>query len=100
MKQTWSAMLQMVPHVSQEKALALISNPEYSCPKKLFFLMNDQKVSEDIRMKLLQSSFYTVNSSTNQLSDIVNSSSTKRNEPKLSSVIYKMMTGTNPDDCI
>ena len=36
LRQTWSAMLQMVPGVSKDRAQALLKHPECTCPRKLF----------------------------------------------------------------
>jgi hypothetical protein len=82
MQQTWVAMLQMIPHLSKEKAIALTSNSEFSCPKRVFEAMNDSSQPKSKRMLLCQSSFGKMKNGL------------VRKEAKLSKQIYIMMTAT------
>eukprot|EP01031_Cornospumella_fuschlensis_P037564 gene37564-45624_t len=82
LKQTWAAMLQMIPRISQEKALALVSNPEFSCPKKFFDRIATS--SEEEVVEMLKTSFGKTKSGA------------VRNEHKLAQVLYTMFTTDDP----
>lgn len=82
LKQTWVAMLQMIPRISQEKALALASNPEFSCPKKIFDRIADS--SEEDVVEMLKVSFGKTKSGV------------VRNEHKLAQVVYTLFTTDDP----
>lgn len=85
LRQTWVAMLQMVPLLSKEKAIALVSNREYSSVKRVYDLLTNPEEPEKKRMTLLQTSFGKTKGGT------------IRNEAKLSTHIYKMMTTKDPE---
>ena len=78
-------MLQMLPLVSKEKAVAFISNPESSSLKRVYESLNNQNEPEKKRMTLYQHSFGKTKGGV------------VRNETKLSSYVYKMMTNTDAD---
>lgn len=78
-------MLQMIPLLSKEKAIALATNPEFSSVKRVFESMNNEDEPEKKRMTLLQSSFGKTKGGV------------VRNEAKLSSYVFKMMTTTDGD---
>jgi hypothetical protein len=91
MRQNWSAMLQMVPSMSKEKAWVIASNPLYSCPLKLSILLNDRTVPLQERILLLQDSFIETKKKSN------NCLATKsRKQVKLSKVIFNLMTSLDP----
>lgn len=82
LKQTWVAMLQMIPRISQEKALALASNPAFSCPKKIFDRMAESSEEEVIEM--LKTSFGKTKSGA------------VRNEHKLAQILYTLFSTDDP----
>jgi hypothetical protein len=78
-------MLQMIPMVSKEKSNALVNNPKYSCPKRLFEAMNDNSVTAVDKLSDLQRSFGKLKNGT------------VRMEASLAKKVYKLMTVTDPD---
>lgn len=88
MKQTWSAMLQMLPLLSKEKSSAFVNNPKYSCPKKVFDAMNDHSVPAKDRMSSLYEAFGK------------SKNGTVRQEKQLSRYIYGLMTIDEPDQTL
>lgn len=78
-------MLQMLPLLSKEKAIALATNPEYSCVKRVYESMHDEDEPEKKRMTMLQAAFGKTKSGV------------VRNESKLSSYVFKMMTAKDGD---
>ena len=85
LRQTWVAMLQMVPMLSKEKAIALVSNNGFSSLKRVYSLLTNPDEPEKKRMTLLQASFGKTKGGA------------VRNEAKLSTHIYKMMTTKDPE---
>lgn len=81
-------MLQMVPLLSKEKAIAFIQNPEYSCVKRVYTALNDSNEPEKKRMALVQNEFGKTKSGA------------IRNETKLAKHVYKLMTVTDPEACL
>jgi len=86
LQQTWAAMLQMVPYVSKEKAFAMISNKEFSCPKRVFEAMNNTSEPEAKRIASLHRCFGK------------SKNGSIRNEVRLSKHVYRLMTVTNPEE--
>lgn len=78
-------MLQMIPGMSKEKANAFVSHEKYSCPKKVFDLMNDENVSETVKINGMQSCFGKTKNGVVQ------------NQIKLSKQVYKLMRITDPE---
>lgn len=80
LQQTWAAMLQMVPGISKEKAQAVVTEPQFSCFKRVFEAMNDETQPKKQRMLLMQSSFGKLKNGN------------VRKEVKLSQRVFRMMT--------
>jgi hypothetical protein len=78
-------MLQMIPFISKEKAVAFIQNPQSSCAKRVFEAMNNELEPEKKRTTLLQNHFGKTKTGA------------VRNETKLAKHIYRLMTVTDPD---
>ena len=77
-------MLQMLPLMSKEKANSFISNPAYSCIKRVFSTLNDESEPEKKRMSLVQNEFGKTKNGT------------QRNESKLAKHVFKLMTVVDP----
>ncbi len=85
MRQTWAAMLQMVPQLSKDKANVFVENTRYSCPRKVFDAMNDENIPASERIQAMHTCFSK------------GKNGTIRQEPKLSRHIFKLMTVGDPD---
>jgi len=94
LRQTWGAMLQMIPKVSKAKAQAFLQNEQYSCPRKVYDTFHssaDPLVAQlplEQKKLLLQQQFGS------------GRSGVKKNEAKLSRHVYNLMTATDPDALI
>lgn len=77
-------MLQMVPGISKEKAQAVVSEPRFSCFKRVFEAMNDETQPKKQRMMIMQSSFGKLKNGN------------VRKEVKLSQRIFRLMTTADP----
>lgn len=82
------AMLQMLPHMSKERAIAVTSLPQFSCAKRVYELMNDSNVAKKDRKNLMQSSF---GGKRDRDGNVI------AKNPKLSKQIYKLVTEHNPN---
>lgn len=85
LRETWAAMLQMVPQLSRAKAKGLVANPEYTCLKRTVAMLSDESVPEATRMTSLASAFGPQGKN-----------KVVRNETKLSTDIYRAFTTTDP----
>lgn len=81
-------MMQMLPHVSKDRALSLISEPGCSSLKQIYERMNDRNVPQEERMLSLQTSF---GGKRDKDGNVVSKQS------KLSKQVFRLMTVTNPD---
>jgi hypothetical protein len=95
LQQTWCAMLQMVPMMSQEKANTLVANKAYSCPKRMYetFLSGakaeeEHKLGESTESSVLS----TLETSFGKLKN-----GQMRRETKLARLVFKSMIVTDPD---
>lgn len=86
LQQTWMAMLQMIPQVSKVKAQSLIKDERFSSFKKLNDCFSNLPPEEG--KVLLQYAFGE------------DKNGVKRNQNKLSKLVYSSMTVTNPDSLL
>lgn len=94
LRQTWSAMLQMLPLMSKDKAQALLQRPECSCPRALLDAFHNSAdpavralpVTE--KKLLLQGHFGA------------GKNGAVRNQAKLSKLLYNLVTSMEPADLI
>lgn len=84
-RQTWCAMLQMVPGVSQEKATSFTSHEQFSCPRRMYKALKRQ--GEEL-LPSLQTSFGETK--TGQV----------RNEMKLARIMLGMMSTSDPNQTL
>jgi len=115
MKQTWLAMLQMVPNMSKDRASSLTGNFSASSSfTSLYDHLNNHSLPVADRMICLQNMFDSVSNNNNQLNDgRVTNKVSKRNglecngkatkhskQVKLSKSLFHLMTCTDPDQII
>jgi hypothetical protein len=78
-------MLQMVPLLGKDKSQTFVENDQFSCPSKLFDLMNDERIPVKERIESLQTAFGT------------QKNGQVRCQTKLSKHLFRLMTVTDPD---
>lgn len=91
MNQTWMAMLQMIPHMSKDRALAAASNPQFSSLKRVYDAMNDQTKTKKERKLLMESAFGGKRDRDGNV---------RGKNPKLSKLVYRLMTEHDPEKSI
>ena len=97
LQQTWSAMLQMLPLMSKDKAQTLIAHQAFSCPQHLLHHLHHNTdpeisgLSTENKKLLLQHAFGARKGSKN---------GTVQKQAKLSKHVYNLMTSTEPEDLI
>jgi hypothetical protein len=114
LRETWSAMLQMIPRVSTRRAQALVDHPAYSCFKKTFDALNNAELPQQQRELLLEYSFAAAGDADADAADVDaeaavtaiatggNKQKKKTKKPsrqaKLALNVYKSLrTGTDPN---
>lgn len=85
------AMLQMIPHMSKDRALAAASNPQFSSLKRVYDAMNDQTKTKKERKLLMESAFGGKRDRDGNV---------RGKNPKLSKLVYRLMTEHDPEKSI
>jgi len=98
LQQTWSAMLQMLPLMSKDKAQTLISQSNFSCPQHLLRHIHHNadpeiaQLSAEQKKLLFQNAFGARKSGKNGV--VVSK------QVKLSKHVYNLMTSMEPEELI
>lgn len=90
LRQTWAAMLQMIPLMSKDKAQAFIrsNSAKWSCPRKVFDMFDSSSVQQqplEKRKLIMQSEFGE------------GKNGVVRKEGKLAKHLHNVFTAVNPD---
>ena len=98
LQQTWSAMLQMLPLMSKDKAQTLIAQSNFSCPQHLLRHIHHNtdpeiaQLSNEQKKLLLQNAFGARKSGKNGV--VVSK------QVKLSKHVYNLVTSMEPEELI
>lgn len=76
----WAAMLQAIPSMSKDKAHALVAQESFSCPRRAFETLNDERTPVETRKLIAQNSFG------------MNKKGKVSNHPKLARTLFSFLT--------